>query len=569
MFKIRKRLIIFSLLFLGVLAAIHFVSAADLNTGLDYAAKTGLGAQDIRVTIAKIVRIILGFLGLIAVGLILYAGWLWMSSEGNEEKVSQAKKVLKNAIIGLIIILSAFAIVSFVLNRLLAATVTGNLAGGGPGPGGGGIAALGNGIIESHYPARNQQDVPRNTKIAITFKEPIDATTIMNGDQLNSQNIIIYKTVDGLNGPHVTEVTARKTDDNKTFVFKPKEYLGSSSEKIWYTVALSKNIKKANGDAAFGGVVGNIAYDWTFQVGTFVDLTPPKIVSIIPLPSATEPRNVVIQINFSEAVDPISASGETKNGFDNIVINNKTDNGTVQGNFYSSNQYQTIEFLTEDACGVNSCGNTIYCLPGNKNLSPLVKAATLVAAGEPEAVFPYTGIVDMADNSFDGNGDGVAEGPQTQSGKPPFNANNPTHDGEGDDYVWSFNTNNTIDLTPPQVAAIAPGIKEEGVSLDTVPEATFNKFLMSASITSDSVTLGSQPASLLNYWLSKQNKDTEKQTVVSLNHDQFKENTQYAPNFNSGIKDIYQNCYSPCSGLGVQGGPSCCNGVAGKNNTCQ
>ena len=557
MLKILKKSIFIFLLLIAIFGTAHFVLAAPLDVGLEYPAKIGLGDQDIRITIAKIIRVALGFLGIIAVGLIMYAGWLWMSSEGNEEKIEQAKKILKNAIIGLIIILSAFAIATFIINKLMGATSGG--PGGGPG---GGIASLGASIIDSHYPARNQKDVPRNTKMAITFKEPMDAATIITDGKINSKNILIYKTIDGASGPFLAEVAAFKTDDDKIFVFKPKEYLGSPSEKIWYSVALTKDIRKANGDAAFPGLAASIVYDWSFEVGTFIDVTPPKMEGIIPFPNATEPRNVVVQANFSEAVDPIAASGATKNGFSNIVITDKIVNTSVSGNFYISNQYKTVEFLTEDACGTNSCGNTIYCLPGNKSISPLVKAATVTESGF--ASFPYDGVVDMADNSFDGNGDGKAAGGQKQSGLPPFNADNIAHEGEGDDYVWSFKTTDKIDISAATIESISPSIKEMGVSLDTVPETTFSKFLMSSSLTTDSIGMFSNPVVSLNYWISKFNNEIGKKTTIYINHDQFNENTDYSPRFTGAIKDIYQNCYNPCSGLGVTGAPSCCDGVPTK-----
>jgi len=541
---------------------------AAVDVGLEYAAQTGLGGEDIRIIIARIIRIIIGFLGIIAVGLIIYAGWLWMSSEGNEEKITKAKQVLKNAIIGLIIILSAFAIATFVLNKLIGATSSGPETGGGPGNGGGGIAALGSGIIESHYPGRNQKDVPRNTKIVITFKEPMDTSTLIINNLINSNNIKIYKSVDGVTGPTVSDVQASKSADNKIFVFKPKQYLGSSAEKIWYSVALSKNIKKANGDAAFAGVIGEIAYDWSFEVGTYVDVTPPKVESIIPQPGATEPRNVVVQINFSEAVDPLAASGATKNGFNNIIVSNKSDNVAVAGNFYISNQYQTVEFLTEEACGTNSCGETVYCLPGNKDLATLAKAASLAAIGEPSANFPYDGIVDMADNSLDGNKNGIAQGPQAQSNLPPYDENAPDPETQGDDYSWTFKTNNTIDITSPVINSIKPNLSDSGVSLTVEIEATFNKLLMSNSLNSSSINLISNPFKAINYWISKSDNVVDKNTTVKLNHDQFNENISYSPQINSAVRDIYQNCYSPCSGLGVIGTPSCCNGVPMTGSSC-
>ncbi len=554
----------------------NFVLAAGVDTGLSYAAGTGLSAaQDIRVTIVKIIRIAIGFLGIIAVGLIMYAGWIWMTSEGNEEKIEQAKKILTNAIIGLIIIISSFAIVSFILNQLTGAVGNNvNLATTGGGAGGGGIAALGAGIISSHYPERNQQGIARNTKIIITFTEPMNPATIMTGDKINAGNIKIYKTQDGVSNPLSFDVGAAKTDDNKTFVFKPAQYLGSPTEKVWYSAALSKNIKKANGDGAFPGVVGEMAYDWMFEVGTYIDNTPPKIESIIPRPDATEPRNVVVQINFSEAIDPTSASGATNKGFDNIKVMDSAANSLVAGNFYISNQFKTVEFITLDACGLNSCGNTVFCLPANKQIKVLAKAATLEALGAASAVYPYTGLVDLANNSLDGNADGTAQGPQTQSNLPPFNANNQSHNGEGDDYTWQFKTSDVIDTTPPVINQVSPTVGAGtngtgGVEISAVPQATFSKLLLSSSINNSSVNLKMGSNTAVNYWLNKTDDLSANKTTVSINHDQFNENADYGVQLNSGIKDIYQNCYTPCSGLGITGNPSCCNGTASSNKNCQ
>jgi len=542
----------------------NFALAAEADVGLNYAAGTGLSnAPDIRVIIAKIIRIIIGFLGIMAVGLVIYAGWLWMTSEGSEEKVEQAKKLLQNAVIGLIIILSSFAIATFVLNKLAGAadgSLNGNNFAGGPG--GGGISALGSGIINSHYPGRNQKEVPRNTKIIITFKEAMDPATIMVGDKINAPNIKIYKTKDGAAGAVAFEVKAAKTDDNKNFIFRPTQYLGSAAEKIYYSVALSRNLKKANGDAAFAGVVGETAYDWMFEVGTFIDNTPPKIESIIPRPGASEPRNVVVQINFSEAVDPVSASGASKNNFNNITV--KDGATLVAGNFYLSNQYRTVEFLTEDKCGVNSCGNDVYCLPGGKTLAVLARAATLAVAGEPASNSTYDGIMDLASNSLDGNGNGAAQGSKSQSNLDPYNVNNPDVETQGDDYIWSFRTNNNLDTLAPEINRIAPSIQASGVNLNAPIEAEFSKLIMANSLNSDNAVL----SGARNYWVSK--TDGQATTTAYINHDQFNEGAGYKVEFKSGVKDIYQNCYAPCSGLGIAGiTKSCCNGVASNQESCQ
>ena len=84
---------------------------------------TGLGQEDPRIVIANIIRIVLGFLGIIAVIILIYGGWLWMTSAGDASRVDKAKKVLIAAAIGLVIILLSFAIATFILNKLFTATV--------------------------------------------------------------------------------------------------------------------------------------------------------------------------------------------------------------------------------------------------------------------------------------------------------------------------------------------------------------------------------------------------------------------------------------------------------------
>lgn len=78
--------------------------------------------NDPRRLIAEVIRIILGFLGILAVIIVLFAGFKWMLSGGNEEKVGEAKKMLIAGIIGLVIILSAYAVANFVINQIIGAT---------------------------------------------------------------------------------------------------------------------------------------------------------------------------------------------------------------------------------------------------------------------------------------------------------------------------------------------------------------------------------------------------------------------------------------------------------------
>lgn len=122
--------ILIGFLSLALLFAIAFAPkmvGAQSNDifGINYGKDTGLGQTDPRQTVALIIRIFMGFLGTISIVIILMGGFKWMTAAGNDEKVSEAKKLIAAGIIGLIIILSAFAITNFVLTQLVNVTNAG------------------------------------------------------------------------------------------------------------------------------------------------------------------------------------------------------------------------------------------------------------------------------------------------------------------------------------------------------------------------------------------------------------------------------------------------------------
>lgn len=84
-------------------------------------ANSGLGNQDPRAVISNVIRTILGFLGIIAVVIILMGGFKWMTAMGADDKITEAKGLISAGIIGLVIVLSAFGIASFVLESVLTA----------------------------------------------------------------------------------------------------------------------------------------------------------------------------------------------------------------------------------------------------------------------------------------------------------------------------------------------------------------------------------------------------------------------------------------------------------------
>lgn len=130
--KISKYLLslaILSLLVLPILSLPALAQSSDpygtsqVNAGVNGA--LGGQGQDLRTVIGRIINLVLSFLGVIAVVIILMGGFKWMTAAGNEDKVSEARKLLVAGIIGLVIILAAWAVSTYVLGAI-SGTINGN-----------------------------------------------------------------------------------------------------------------------------------------------------------------------------------------------------------------------------------------------------------------------------------------------------------------------------------------------------------------------------------------------------------------------------------------------------------
>lgn len=69
--------------------------------------------------IASIINVALGLVGIAAAIYILYSGFRWMRAGGNDQEIKAAKDGLKNAIIGLAIVLLAYVVVNFVITNVI------------------------------------------------------------------------------------------------------------------------------------------------------------------------------------------------------------------------------------------------------------------------------------------------------------------------------------------------------------------------------------------------------------------------------------------------------------------
>ncbi|KKR91929.1 MAG: hypothetical protein UU95_C0024G0022 [Parcubacteria group bacterium GW2011_GWC2_42_12] len=73
----------------------------------------------LNVIIGTVISIGLGLIGIIFLVLMIYAGYNWMTASGDEEKVSKAKTIIIQSVIGIIIVVGAYAAWRFIFVRLL------------------------------------------------------------------------------------------------------------------------------------------------------------------------------------------------------------------------------------------------------------------------------------------------------------------------------------------------------------------------------------------------------------------------------------------------------------------
>jgi len=602
-----------------------------------------LSGTDIRVVIVRIINTVLGLLGIIAVSLIVYAGFIIMTSGGDEGKVASGKKMIINAVIGLAVILSAFAIVKFITNNMFGYGFNKGNESTGQGQKFNyfeGSGFLGT-IVRDHYPFVNQKDVARNTAVIVTFNIPIEPASVAvntnnncwnsdfsgptttcqsdNGDivnpyygdcifddnnqmlcdTLNTSSVKIdltskVRNVDsvansGVAASAVFSYEAVKdytgVDEGKfevyTVVFRPVDYLGSSTENEDYTVKLLGGINKQK----IRGVTQNQSifppgksYMWDFQTGTNLDLSPPHVVSVSPANGGQESKDIIIQIDFDEAIDPTTVQGDLNSsldGFDNILLNttNTLDgiDRVVTGTWKISNGYKTVEFFPPDICGQNSCGDNKYCLPvvcsGDdnclQNFYALIHTAT--STGNPDAPFqavPFSGVYDTAMNGLSTNNDDILNKP-TVHGKI-------IDDSERipDNYNWAFQIENRIDNQAPYIESITPPIEGEEIKGDADVLIIFSKRLsfstihgvgieeypsgvcVDAGVTSSACSIDDTPLPHLDVATFAKNSGvgSNVKTTLNITHREFGPNYLdlfYFPNVTSNLKDKNQNCFYP------------------------
>ena len=122
--------LIFSFLSINVQAQDFFKES--LNSIQEVGNKSGLPTSystdpriDLLDRVIMAIRYLFGFIGVILVIIIIYGGFRWMTAGGNQEQIKEAQNWIKNGVIGVIIIIMSYAIVTFVVNMIAASAGVG------------------------------------------------------------------------------------------------------------------------------------------------------------------------------------------------------------------------------------------------------------------------------------------------------------------------------------------------------------------------------------------------------------------------------------------------------------
>ncbi len=124
--ELKNKKKIFSLSFFFFLISTKISRAFDFkaSTGLDSTAdKTGHKTQalfgesgSLEAGIGTIIGAILSLVGVLFMVLLVYGGILWMTAGGNDEQVARARKIIIQSVIGLIVVMLAYAVSVFLIS---------------------------------------------------------------------------------------------------------------------------------------------------------------------------------------------------------------------------------------------------------------------------------------------------------------------------------------------------------------------------------------------------------------------------------------------------------------------
>ncbi|MCX6145104.1 MAG: Ig-like domain-containing protein [Ignavibacteriales bacterium] len=365
--------------------------------------------------------------------------------------------------------------------------------------------------VISADPVNNATGVALNKKIAATFSES------MNQSTLNATTFTLKQ--------GTTPVLGTVTNTSTTALFTPSSSLAANTV---YTATISTGAMDTTGNALASN------YVWNFTTGAVADVTPPTVISTDPANNATGVAiNKKIAATFSEAMDPLTiTTGFTLRQGTTPVSGTVTYAGTTAifapaSNLAVNTVYTaTISTGTKDLAGNALASNYVWSFttaaaadvipptvlstdPGNNAtgvaLNKIISAIFSEAMDQSTISTATVTLTGLGGASVTGTV-GYANGANTVTFTPASAlATNTTYTGtiKGgltgakdlagnalvSNYVWTFTTAATADITPPTVIFTDPVNNATGVALNKKIAATFSEAMNQSTISATTFTL--------------------------------------------------------------------------------
>jgi YD repeat-containing protein len=157
-------------------------------------------------------------------------------------------------------------------------------------------------------PSDTATAVPLNAKVVLEFNEPMDAVSALTGLQIQLAGVTVPGAI-------------ALSDGNKRITFSPTSALTANST---YTIATTPQLLDFAGNPLSNPDIS------TFTAGTTSDTTAPQVTFVNPQNNAMNvPTNVVIQAQFSKAIDPITLTNATFSVYSTDVNPNEQVAGAI------------------------------------------------------------------------------------------------------------------------------------------------------------------------------------------------------------------------------------------------
>ena len=144
----------FTIAFVGLLGVSSLAAAsllvpdasAQVTSGINAATTGEMRGKSVDNTVGSIVNVLLWVVGILSVTMIVWSGFKYITSAGDTSKLASAKSTLIYAVVGLIIAILAYAIVTFVRTQVVSTgKSSGGTISGGHGSGGSSGSSSGTG----------------------------------------------------------------------------------------------------------------------------------------------------------------------------------------------------------------------------------------------------------------------------------------------------------------------------------------------------------------------------------------------------------------------------------------